>query len=93
MSDATIPEIIATLIECRELLSDASGSALLSGEPAPEKDKASIRSNVITVNNYLMWAEDEIAKLRPVDKKSRGGMRMIDGHPNGDPMNDPPSLR
>lgn len=24
---------------------------------------------------------------------ARSGMKMIDGHPNGDPMNDPPSLR
>jgi hypothetical protein len=69
MSDATISEIIAVLIECRELLSDASGSALLSGETAPERDKAKIRRNIITVNNYLLWAEDEIAKLRPCERR------------------------
>jgi len=88
MSNATIPEIIATLMGCRELLSDASGSALLSGESAPEQDKGSIRRDIIKVNNCLMWVEDEVAKLRPAP-----AMRMINGHPNGDPMNDPPSLR
>jgi hypothetical protein len=81
-------EILETLAECRELLYSATGSALLAGEKTPERDKANIRTDLIKVNNYLFWIADEIVRAGVRPK-----MRMINGHPNGDPMNDPPSLR
>ena len=63
-------------------------------------DKKQLKAAIMKkVDLALIYLEDgafgtarqrllEAADLLPVSS-----MRMINGHPNGDPMNDPPSLR
>jgi hypothetical protein len=54
-------EIIETLKELEEFISELASSAMLSGEEFPEEDKGAFYSEACKAKNKLTWLIDELA--------------------------------
>lgn len=58
-----------------------------------EQEEATEQEVRCAIQNLCRFLEAQERRIKRLEDAKARGMRMINGHPNGDPMNDPPSLR